>query len=265
MQTASRTGLLPKREGGFSDRSFDRNQENALTFPRGATGRGNADGGSRTRADVRDLRVPCDRTGLQGLSLMPTRGILHLEMSVIVFSCSLHPASRSAVLAGHAVRVLKQRRDDVQLIDLREWPLPLCDGTSTQDPGGMVTRLSALIADADAILLAVPIYNWMMNAAAKNLVEHTGSAWRGKRVGLMCAAGGRSSYMSVMSLGNALALDFRCQVLPSFVYAVGSDYEGDAVVGAVAERVERLCEEISRRDPQWNTQRQVEASMSVEV
>ena len=41
---------------------------------------------------------------------------------------------------------------------------------------------------ADAILLAVPIYNYDVNAAAKNLVEHTGSAWENKIVGFLAAA-----------------------------------------------------------------------------
>jgi FMN reductase len=37
-----------------------------------------------------------------------------------------------------------------------------------------------------------------------------------KVVGFLCAAGGKSSYMSVMRLANSLMLDFRCLIIPHF-------------------------------------------------
>jgi len=43
----------------------------------------------------------------------------------------------------------------------------------------------------------------------------------------MCVAGGRSSYMAVMNLANSLMLDFRCLIVPRFVYATGDDFEND--------------------------------------
>ena len=69
------------------------------------------------------------------------------------------------------------------------------------------------IAAARVIMLAVPIYNYDANAAVKNLIELTGSAWEDKIVGFACAAGGQSSYMSIIGLANSLMLDFRCIIL----------------------------------------------------
>jgi FMN reductase len=83
------------------------------------------------------------------------------------------------------------------------------------------------IGEASAILLTAPIYNFDVNAAAKNLVELTGDAWEGKIVGFACSAGGRSSYMSVMSLANSLMLDFRCLIVPRFVYATKDAFQND--------------------------------------
>ena len=87
-----------------------------------------------------------------------------------------------------------------------------------------------------AILLATPIYNYDVSAAAKNMVELTGSAWRDKTVGFICAAGGTSSYMSVMGLANSLMLDFRCIILPRFVYA--TDTSHSPMDACVIRRVE---------------------------
>ena len=68
-----------------------------------------------------------------------------------------------------------------------------------------------------------------------------------KVVGFLCAAGGKGSYMSVMSLANSLMLDFRCLILPRFVYSVGEDFEEDEVTDPkVKERVMELAKELDR-------------------
>src|SRR5688572_27416637 len=131
----------------------------------------------------------------------------------LVISTSLRPGSSSRLLG----RFLAQELGGEHL-DLRDHPLPLCDGDAAYgDPN--VARLRAKIVAARVILLAVPIYNYDANAAAKNLVELTGKAWEDKIVGFACAAGGVSSYMSITGLANDLMLDFRCVILPRFVYA----------------------------------------------
>jgi FMN reductase len=165
-------------------------------------------------------------------------------MNILVISCSLNPSSRSRILAGEISNVLKSAEANVTSLDLRDFALPSCDGEDNSDTN--VTKLSDAIRAADAILLAVPIYNYDVNAAAKNLVEHTGSAWEGKIVGFLCAAGGNASYMSVMGLANSLVLDFRCLIIPRFVYATGNDFSGDEVGSSkVKDRVTQLaCETI---------------------
>jgi len=110
-----------------------------------------------------------------------------------------------------------------KLVDLREYVLPLCDGEAAYEHPH-VTTLSALVEAARVIVMATPIYNYDANAAAKNLIELTGSSWENKTVGFLCAAGGDSSYMSIMSLANSLMLDFRCLIIPRFVYAKGEDF-----------------------------------------
>jgi FMN reductase len=163
-------------------------------------------------------------------------------MSILIVSCSLSPASRSRVLAKEAVNLLKTLDAQVRYLDLRDHPLPMCDGEDC-DPT-LLAPLREAVELADAILLAVPIYNYDVNAAAKNLVELTGSAWEGKIVGFLCAAGGHSSYMSVMSLANSLMLDFRCLVVPRFVYATGQDFAGETITSAnFRDRIQQLCSE----------------------
>jgi FMN reductase len=172
-------------------------------------------------------------------------------MRILVISGSLDPESRSYVLARHALQTLQGRGVEAEWIDLREMEVPLCDGTQNSK-GGDVMRLREAIEVADGVLVAAPIYNFDVSAAIKNLVEQTGQAWTDKTVGFLCAAGGRASYMSVMAMANSLMLDFRCVIVPRFVYATDDDFSDqgtEALVissDEVAERVDELAAEVVR-------------------
>jgi FMN reductase len=63
----------------------------------------------------------------------------------------------------------------------------------------------------------------------------------------MCAAGGKSSYMSVMSVANSLMLDFRCLIIPRFVYADGTSFDDFSITDAeVEKRLNGLLEDAKR-------------------
>src|SRR5579864_5702115 len=126
-------------------------------------------------------------------------------MNIVLISGSLNPDSRSQRLVQAAEKALQALGVEARFIDLKDYPLPLCDGGAAyEDP--RVGELSAIIKNADAILVGIPVYNYGVNAAVKNLLELTGSAWEDQAVGFLCAAGGRASYMSVMNFANNLML-----------------------------------------------------------
>jgi NAD(P)H-dependent FMN reductase len=161
-------------------------------------------------------------------------------MTYLVISTSLNPESKSRILAREVFAALKEY-GSTELVDLRDHKLPLCDGDEAYSHAA-VAELSAQIKKADAILLAVPVYNYSVSASAKNLIELTGSAWTDKVVGFLCAAGGKSSYMSVMNLANCLMLDFRCIINPRFVYADGSAFGDSSLSDAeISKRVKELA------------------------
>ena len=127
-------------------------------------------------------------------------------------------------------------------LDLRAVNLPMCDGDSAYGHPD-VAKCAKLITDARVIIAATPVYNYDACAALKNLIELTGDSWEDKVVGFVCAAGGASSYMSLMSLANSLMLDFRCLIIPRFVYATRHDFSDDKVpTDEIKGRVVRLAQ-----------------------
>lgn len=164
----------------------------------------------------------------------------------LVISASLHPTSRSRILGRACHDQLTQLGRTVEWFDLAESPLPPCDGATAYGHEN-VQKLTSLIGSAHAIFLAAPVYNYDVNAAAKNAVELTGKAWTGKIVSLMLAAGGQGSFMAPMGLANSLMLDFRCLIVPRFIYTTGDSFEGNQLADdTIQERINQLVAETTR-------------------
>ena len=170
-------------------------------------------------------------------------GVMQTLPRTAIIATSPDPASRSRVLAGVAADKLAQRSHPADLLDLRDHPLPAYAPGILQD--SRIQNARDMLHGATSVLFALPIYNWDVNAAAKNLIEWVGEELTGKTVGFLCAAGGHHSYMSVLPFANSLMLDFRCWIVPRFVYAVGEDFSGGRLVSeSVDQRIAELVETV---------------------
>lgn len=165
-------------------------------------------------------------------------------MSYLIIGASLHPNSHSQVLAEQAQQLFQAHGKPAQWLDLREVTLPMCDGSAAYgDPN--LPPLADMVSQAQGILVATPIYNYDVNANIKNFLELTGKSWQEKTVGFLCAAGGKGSYMSVMPFANSLMLDFRCLIMPRFVYATSESFvEGKLVDETIKTRLAELVDQL---------------------
>lgn len=164
----------------------------------------------------------------------------------LVISTSGNPDSNSRRMGRLAFAHLQKANADCVWLDISELDLPLCDADKCYaQPSAQ--KVSKAVEAADGILIATPVYNYDVSAAAKNLVELTGSGWEEKVVGFLCAAGGMNSYMSVMAFANSLMLDFRSVIIPRFVYATGRAFEEDELKDEkVGERITELAAQLIR-------------------
>lgn len=132
----------------------------------------------------------------------------------------------------------------VSLMHCHEHPLPICDGGPSFSHAEILPQKAAIEA-ADAILIVAPVYNYTLNSAFKTLLEHTGKSWTRKVVGFMVTAGGEKSYMALMPVANSLMLDFRCVIVPRFVYVTGAAFRDNVLTDVDAQdRVRSLAEDM---------------------
>jgi FMN reductase len=164
----------------------------------------------------------------------------------LVISTSGNPDSNSRRMGLAAFAHLQKRKVACDWIDIREMGLPLCDADKCYGMPGS-RKLRAAVEGTDGILVAAPVYNYDVAAAAKNMIELTGSAWEDKIVGFLCAAGGRGSYMSVMAYANSLMLDFRCVIIPRFAFATSDAFNGEHISDKkITQRIKDVADELVR-------------------
>ena len=166
--------------------------------------------------------------------------------NVLIVSSSMSGKSRSRQLARLAAGKLEASGVAVTLLDLSETVLPF-GGSSAGWSDPHVARVRTQTTAATHLLFAAPVYNYDVNAVAKNYIELMGEdALGGKTVGFLLSAGGQGSYMSVLSFANSLMLDFRCWIVPRFLY-VSKDLENGQLPEKLDERLDALLRDLLSR------------------
>jgi chromate reductase len=113
-----------------------------------------------------------------------------------------------------------------------------------------VVGLKRAIVEADAVLIAAPVYNWSLGSAAKNMVEVTGTtgengrkaAWFDKFVTFLCAGGLPHSYTAYAGLASSMRLDFKCILNPYLVYPTDRDITDGVFSEALSLRMEKTLD-----------------------
>lgn len=173
-----------------------------------------------------------------GLPRPPTVAMPMQPLHALVVATGLRPGSKTATAARFVAERLAADAFSVDLIDLAHEPLPLCDGAACYG-NEQVVAVTRRVEVADLVALCFPVYNYQPNAAAKNFVEVTNSAWKDKVVTFVANAGGDRSFLAPLPLANALMVDHRCVIVPQFLYLspAAFDATGSIVLDPLAEEI----------------------------
>lgn len=111
---------------------------------------------------------------------------------IVVGICgSLRDASTTQIALAHALDAAEDAGARTELIDLREWNLPLFD-PDDRDRGD-ARKLRQVVGDADAVLMGTPVYHGMVSSGLKNAFDYLGKdEFENTTVGLLATAGGGS-------------------------------------------------------------------------
>jgi NAD(P)H-dependent FMN reductase len=108
---------------------------------------------------------------------------------VVAVCGSLRDGSYTRKALRHALDAAERRGASTELVDLREYDLPVFDPDNDDIPEA--TRLQETIAGADSVLLGTPVYHGSYSTPLKNALDYCGfDEFENTTVGLLCVSGG---------------------------------------------------------------------------
>ena len=109
--------------------------------------------------------------------------------TVVALCGSLRDGSYTRLAAQHALAAADERGAETDLLDLREFDLPLFD--PDHEDAGDAETLRERIREADAIILGTPMYHGSYASPLKTAIDYCGfDEFENKTVGLLGIAGG---------------------------------------------------------------------------
>jgi NAD(P)H-dependent FMN reductase len=104
-------------------------------------------------------------------------------------------------VARWVMRKLDARTElEFELVDLRDYPLPVYDGPSGDRPKPVVRRWVDKVAAADGYIIVTPEYNHGYPAALKSALDHAYREWNRKPIAFVSYGGHAAGYRSVEQL-----------------------------------------------------------------
>lgn len=165
---------------------------------------------------------------------------------IAIINANLNPQSKTVILLRKFTEEIELQGGKPFWIGLDQETLPFCDGYHCYQ-NKRVQELNTELADCDALVVGSPVYNYDLNAVAKNFLELTGQGWKHKPVTFVLTAGGSGSYMSPTSFANSLWLDHHCHLYPHFVYGLSQDFDGTQIVSTdLQQRIRKLAKGFTR-------------------
>lgn len=166
--------------------------------------------------------------------------------TVLAVCGSLRDESTTRTALAHALAAAAAEGADAELLDLREYDVPLY-GAAGDD--GDVAELTRRVRAADAVLLGSPIYHGTVASPLKAALDHCGfDEFEDTLIGVVVTAGGRFPTSAVLHL-RTTARWLRAWVHPTHV---GIPNAGDVIQGGevvdedYADRLETLGAELTR-------------------
>jgi len=182
-------------------------------------------------------------------------------MKIIGLCGSLREGSASRALLRLTFKKLSSYPEFTsELIDLRAYHLPFCNGTGIYTNFPDLDRLKQKVLEADGIILASPEYHGCMSGVLKNALDLLDEQhFKGKTVALMSVLGGELSHNAV----NTMRLVMRAlhaHSIPDQLIISNSEEaftsDGKLVNAKIEDRLEHLIKslikhiKIFRTDPE---------------
>lgn len=165
---------------------------------------------------------------------------------------SLRPGSYTRLSVKLALEGAAELGAATQLIDLRDYTLPFCDGSKDEShyPPD-VARLRRDLRSATGMIIGTPEYHGGYSGVLKNALDLMGfSEFEGKTIGLLGVSGGRMGAAHALAGLRTASRSLRAWVLPSemSIPQVSQQFDAHGLLkdADLAQRVKDLGRQVAR-------------------
>jgi NAD(P)H-dependent FMN reductase len=209
---------------------------------------------TQIRADAPDWRGLKARELAQNNWNKVAAGVI----KILAFAGSLRVQSLNKKLVAVAANTARGLGCEVDLVDLRDFPMPIYDGDHEEEFGQpqQAKDLKARILASDALLLACPEYNASITAVLKNTIDWVSrprpgeaSAFKGRPVALLAASMGGLGGLRGLGTVREVLTQLGAMIVPT-QFALGTAHNafdedggliGDAHQGLVRDVIDELA------------------------
>lgn len=162
---------------------------------------------------------------------------------VVAVCGSLREESKTRIALQRALEVAEEMDATIELIDLRDYELPLYGAADAGRDAGDAPQLRAAVEAADSVALGTPIYHGSYSSPLKTALDYCGrDEFGGTTVGLVGVAGGRFPTKGLEHLRN-VSRHINAWVIPTEVAIPNSKstiVDGEITDERIAERLGEL-------------------------
>ena len=174
------------------------------------------------------------------------------DVHVLAVCGSLREHSYTRITLEHALEAAAETGAETDLLDLREYDLPLFDADVDREDAGDAAELARTIRRADAVVLGSPMYHGSYSSPLKTAVDYCGfEEFEDKTVGLVGVAGGSFPVTTLEHL-RSVCRALNAWVLPHQV-AVANAHSAIEDDEFVDDSLENRVSTLGRRAVQYAT------------
>ncbi|TYL38859.1 FMN reductase [Natronococcus pandeyae] len=113
------------------------------------------------------------------------------DVHVVALCGSLREESYTRIALEHVLDAAEAAGASTELLDLREFELPVFDADRDREDAGDAAMIAERIREADSIVLASPVYHGSYSSPLKTALDYSGfDEFADKTVGLLAVSGG---------------------------------------------------------------------------
>lgn len=159
--------------------------------------------------------------------------------------------AKTSIIVNKVLEEVKKTAPEieVELLDLRDYQVSLCDGRDPAAYTDDTKKVIDLVSSADFYVIGTPIFQGSMTGALKNLFDHINpQALRNKVMGFVANGGTYQHYLVIENQIKPIAGYFRAFVAPGYVYAHSDHFnkQNEIVDQEVLSRIANLANEVVR-------------------